>query len=829
MEAIRKHISTDRGRTHTNGILPYIPYNQISPSMTFVDGFDVDGNYGEYVCDFGKVHSCLCGNTNSFTYLVERICTSGVTFDDNSIEARLRFRDAFSWYNFINNALLHGVYGKVVSHEETIVTAEDCELHDHSCDEGVIFSTETRTYLDVVTNFSELRDKFEFKPVDSRFFHQERENLYRIDEIEEPSSANTVSDDINASTYITDYNIYNNYLETVSAITDNTFVVLLDDYETVMLYENLWADWWNTWFGSNWETTAYGSDYTPSHGRFLPFCENFEKYFLGKCYVPRMFAGSAITGVYVPSYISAGDIYEQKKWFDDRANITTNEVRKEWNDRGGDAYYLFLQSLAPRWILTNTEHDVDGNVEQDRFTFLTPYVSVPLLLTESVDDVWNYKTYEELSSPFSATGIFSGYSVFENSHFVDDFVSGYVESKLDYVTNKKAVNIDGEIGVMRDNVNTSNNIVLYRAIFNTGTSRSNGITVTRHTYKKDGSSEIERVTDECYEEEPPIVSSTAKKVVLVYKRRIQTDPNGDETHNIITNDPDLTGDTVSMDIVTVYDSYEYGWWEFKETHASLMCGDGEQLTPGVSKYRTIPTISNVKNIVPNPSNGDSYYFYPQYDNGVNCTSSTHVTDADLVSRFDLPYKNNTFFDMTFIKTDDTGDLYCGNYIPDSGVTIADGFCTIKYVIGGQAYYNQTSDEYTPVPNTGIHYEEKYPYTEGKKIITIDGMANTDLYYASLDFDANLETVVHEDYRLERLARRARITGMEVGTTWVSGTSIIAPLITDDFNSTQQFDNKTIMRFVIDRGVAAAFETNYKLSECNTLEDLENYSNNFFNI
>ena len=29
--------------------------------------------------------------------------------------------------------------------------------------------------------------------------------------------------------------------------------------------------------------------------------------------------------------------------------------------------------------------------------------------------------------------------------------------------------------------------------------------------------------------------------------------------------------------------------------------------------------------------------------------------------------------------------------------------------------------------------------------------------------------------------------------------------------------------------AAAWEKHFKLSECNTLEDLENYGNNFFNI
>jgi hypothetical protein len=35
-------------------------------------------------------------------------------------------------------------------------------------------------------------------------------------------------------------------------------------------------------------------------------------------------------------------------------------------------------------------------------------------------------------------------------------------------------------------------------------------------------------------------------------------------------------------------------------------------------------------------------------------------------------------------------------------------------------------------------------------------------------------------------------------------------------------------FSLDRGSAAAWERHFKLMECNTMEDLENYGNNYFN-
>ena len=52
-------------------------------------------------------------------------------------------------------------------------------------------------------------------------------------------------------------------------------------------------------------------------------------------------------------------------------------------------------------------------------------------------------------------------------------------------------------------------------------------------------------------------------------------------------------------------------------------------------------------------------------------------------------------------------------------------------------------------------------------------------------------------------------------------------------TTNLYDNKEEPKYNINltynRGNAAAWENHFKLSECNTLEDLENYGNNFFNL
>ena len=41
--------------------------------------------------------------------------------------------------------------------------------------------------------------------------------------------------------------------------------------------------------------------------------------------------------------------------------------------------------------------------------------------------------------------------------------------------------------------------------------------------------------------------------------------------------------------------------------------------------------------------------------------------------------------------------------------------------------------------------------------------------------------------------------------------------------------KIDVNVTVDRGGVSAFEKHYKLSECNTMQDLVNYGNNFFNI
>ena len=45
----------------------------------------------------------------------------------------------------------------------------------------------------------------------------------------------------------------------------------------------------------------------------------------------------------------------------------------------------------------------------------------------------------------------------------------------------------------------------------------------------------------------------------------------------------------------------------------------------------------------------------------------------------------------------------------------------------------------------------------------------------------------------------------------------------------EFPIKSDVDIELNRGASAAFENYFKLSECNTMQDLENYQNNWFNL
>ena len=154
--------------------------------------------------------------------------------------------------------------------------------------------------------------------------------------------------------------------------------------------------------------------------------------------------------------------------------------------------------------------------------------------------------------------------------------------------------------------------------------------------------------------------------------------------------------------------------------------------------------------------------------------------------------------------------------------------TITYTIGAKLQSGST--QFTYIENTGIQYQETYPYeAEQKKKIRMDGMENIVIYYDKIDTESTKQEVYSEEYGLYRMTNLATIIGMEIGTMFNDDEMFDAPVFTREDVPLFMGDTKSKFNVTIDRGSAAAFERHFKLSECNSMEDLENYGNNYYNL
>ena len=258
-----------------------------------------------------------------------------------------------------------------------------------------------------------------------------------------------------------------------------------------------------------------------------------------------------------------------------------------------------------------------------------------------------------------------------------------------------------------------------------------------------------------------------------------------------------------------------GHWECDSTSSDgIPCGDGESIGSGERKYRTVTLLECIRDIVPSPHNGETYYFLVRKDNDEN-------------HPFRIPYTPGSFHNMT--ENGEPG-LYVGDYV--SSMRLTSNKFTIQYVIGMSARSNDGGITFTPVDRTGIRLEEEYDLERGQKMKTfVDGHDGVVVYYDKIDFDASKELIYSDEYRLYRKGNKAKVLGMAVGGIFTGNTknAIKAMLFTRDGSEYLPDETKNEFDVIMDRGNAAAFERHFKLTECNTFEDLKNYGNNFYKL
>lgn len=157
----------------------------------------------------------------------------------------------------------------------------------------------------------------------------------------------------------------------------------------------------------------------------------------------------------------------------------------------------------------------------------------------------------------------------------------------------------------------------------------------------------------------------------------------------------------------------------------------------------------------------------------------------------------------------------------------DGAYIFKYVIGGVFEYDEDGNAIWR-EQTGIEYQEKINFTETIEsgLFTDISGADDNIQYLQRKLVLDSNWGYNENFRSSTNIRQAMVHFMQSD---VMSQSYVYPLISQDQNMGLTDNLSQSVRVSVDRGSSAAFEHHYKICECKTFSDLQNYGNNFFNL
>ena len=811
MDRIEKIINIDNSRSHRNGLLPFVQYGG-DGKIKEVTAIDTNGNYGQYVCDF-----CIY---------------SGGT--DVEI-ARLKYLDVLRNYYTIQENLRDAVYVKKTKTPVDLVSKIEQEKKD-GCISAALPTSSSDSGETFKEDFEEITEKgrYEYIPLDINLFRTNKFG-YVFTEPNIPEEDRTEEEEA----------LLKKVSKHKKLIGNSEFFVLVPNYDEVMRLNS----WWNNWWVSNFKPEEWEKDvfdgYTQCDNAEFKFCEDVEKYILGQIEV----VGSGITGSQVPTFVYYVNHFDLKNWFETHSAATVaayeeptkeNEwIRYTWEERGGGNFYDFLTENTPIWqhYIANP---IVGEEQTKYFKYAAPTVDLGVIINAEEEYETLYNVYEYSVNGGRKEGAVKPYIVPASgigsalTASWTECTNAYCESRLDTLIHPKALRMTNDVfGIFEEfDKNSGYTGQLFECIYCTGYSKAPLVSVyysginTTYIDEKD--------------EEGNVINTEIKKEYV-----------GETYFNTIMEECPLTnayqifGTTVIEESAGTYSAYtivsgtkekpleerfywsactwnKYGWWECSKSNATdVICGDGENIKPyknnGTKKYRNVLIVSCLHSMVESPKAGDKYYVMARYDNGLIEPDDVKGKNGQIKS-MKIPYKVN---EPQNIVSYEDGTIIYDKIISTTKIEGANKM-TIKYAKGITS--GDTEEQ------SGIHYEETLYYSENNLAkVPIDGLYMADLYYDVLGDDSEKTSVYSEEFRKYRLVRKAKITGMEVGTQWTEESAVNAMLFTKDGYEGLQEESKYDINLLYNRGNAAAWENHFKLSECNTMEDLVNYGNNFFNL
>lgn len=287
--------------------------------------------------------------------------------------------------------------------------------------------------------------------------------------------------------------------------------------------------------------------------------------------------------------------------------------------------------------------------------------------------------------------------------------------------------------------------------------------------------------------------------------------------------PKLQNNNVYQVIIAEEDNENISWWEcmsINDALSSYTCHEGltlpEDREEDEKYYQNVVILGCIPYYnIGLVETGETYYFKALYQNGkINPNNGGSIVEYNAIKKVSFSF---VVGEPINVETYPTGEIVYDMVLSaNTYERIGKYYCDIIYVLGATS----------GVSDTGIFYNETLNYTSGvTENVFIDNVFECELWYEKLDYDTNLREHYNEIYDTNFLVREAQIIGFEPNNIEY----VNYPLITKE-GMESLYNNPIISTDIIfNRGAGAGFEKHFKLSECNTFQDLKKYGNNFFNL
>ena len=800
---IRKLGYIDSARSHVQGLLPYVVLDeQGKPKVVYLNpeenDEDSNGNFKQYVCDFGKkienYDPCaeLTDEEKVYGNNPGRIAGTDMVIEQEKGDVdhylRFKFLDLNKSYIYAKKQIREGILVKYLGRHE-VKTGLKCDGSPEMPEKEVWsykFEGNPEPYVYTPFNYYG-KDENEHRTVENYSKEGDYGLIFTNENTEDKPTVGVgeyvllvgASMDENGTIYPNQDKVYKRNEENDL---DSVYWEYPDVARKIKSDSKKWVDFGVGFFGDE----------------YWAVCKDMEEKFIGYLNIPQK-----IEGDLVPDRISYSDIPKWIDWFrkhtkdsccyekvvdGDNSNVS-NAVDKEWADRGGDEMKEFLEKNE------NLLEQALVSIKNMNCDFLVPNMEFPLLLTNEYKD----------------TGLWTEY-IDENGKAVDVKEKKYVNKCGETEPDPKTKQLKADW----KNLGSKNLMV-----------ESQLQSVRSDIYHSDDNGVLPGLFD--------IDGGYYKcRYRNYWEYKEYANPSDTEKNNAVLKDSvPATGSTRFDDyIIKVGEGDDEKYYKEDNIIFTEVFGIGAP-----SECHDDYTAAN----------NDSYYFaatvveeaVPILNTLVPLKEGRGLVDLDfvnLLAKFKSPIKiPYTVGEVHNFYKDENDNCY-GDYVTDIRKT--DSQIIITYNIGGKC---NPDGSYAPNSGYGILLEDTYSYSANHSYNCSFEDYPTTINGEYIDFDSNTKDVENYDLGTTeadengddvfvpkiRKCNQARLIGMRV----MDALDGLTPKVM--FKQPEadgvDFSIKSEVDIELNRGASAAFENYFKLGECNTMSDLENYQNNWFNL